>query len=426
VLGRYASALQRIAEEKSTAFYDLHRDMTALIEDMAGVDGNYQITSEGIHPNIDGEVFMGLGLLDRMAASKEVMRIEIDAGRCVVDSVAGCTVSKLFIGNGLLRFTRNDERLPMPLYPSVREILLRLVRYESSWNRDVLQVAGLDSGWYELRVDGVLLDVLPSDELKTGVNLSRYAASPMMLQACRVFEATEKRQDAFYAKWRYQLLDGVRSPSDYTPLKTDADVSARDRAEASAFAEQHRLNKPQPHAFSLAKTSVPDFSRVVRDAPCSAFLDGRVKIRIEIDSGTLRGFEPPLCLHGNFTYAPQYRWAILETKGYYTDVPVKMSDDGTLGDKKAGDGVYTADLILRKNCGTLEFEVQDGRYIREYWNFIDPPSHRNAVLDRLTSAWGKMLKKSNDRGSRIRLSTAADTVLVWNKKAAAAAAPFGY
>jgi hypothetical protein len=309
----------------------------------------------------------------------------------------------------------------MPLYPSVRENLLRLLQFDRQWNRDMLQVTGLDSGWYELRVNGILLDVVRSDELKAGLNLSQYAASPMMIQAYQVFEATEKRQDAFYAKWRYQLLDGVRGPDDFTPFKKDADVRSLDAQEAAAFAEQHRLNKPESHAFALAKVPEPDFSRAVRELPGDRFLLDRVKIRIEVDAGTLRRFEPPLCLHGNFSYAPQYHWAILETKGYYADVPVQMYDDGTHGDGKAGDRIYTADLILRKNCGTLEFEVQDGLYAREYWNFIDPPSHRNPALDRLTAAWGKLLKKSNEKGNRIRLGTAADTTVVWDKNTARAA-----
>jgi hypothetical protein len=65
---------------------------------------------------------------------------------------------------------------------------------------------------------------------------------------------------------------------------------------------------------------------------------------------------------------------------------------------------------------------QDGRYAREYWNFIDPPSHRNSALDRLTAAWGKLLKKSNEKGNRIRVATTADTTLIWNAKTARAAA----
>jgi hypothetical protein len=255
------------------------------------------------------------------------------------------------------------------------------------------------------------------------VNLSQYPASPMMLQAYRVFEATEKRHDAFYAKWRYKWLEGVRSPTDFTPFKSGVNNNLPDGDEVSAMQEQVRWNRAKPHAFALTKTAAPDFSKIVREVACPAFLPDRVRIRVEIDSKTFRRFEPPLCLHGNFSYAPQYAWAILETKGYYADVPVVMADDGSRGDRRAGDGVYTVDLYLRKNCGTLEFEVQDGLYVREYWNFFDPPSHRNPALDRLTAACGKRLGKLNDKSNRIRISTASDTTLVWDRKTAAAVSP---
>lgn len=413
-LQRMAKALQRVARERDCAYYDLNRDMTSLIEDLDGFDGNYQVTAEGVHPNIDGETFMGLGILDNMMASKNVMTARIDAASGKADSVFGCTVSDVSAG-GSLNFIRNDQRLPMPLYPSVREVLLRAIRCEENWNRDMLIVSGLDSGWYELRMDNVLLDIVPSNELKRGINLSRYPANPAMVQAYQVFEATDKRQSAFYAKWRNVLLEGVTRPADFTPFKSGADTKVLDIAAAEAFAEQHRLNQPKPHKFELTRTVKPDFTKIVRENPCTAFLPDRIKIRIEIDSRTLRALEPPLCLHGNFTYAPQYQWALVELKRYYADVPVQMYDDATHGDAKAGDGVYSIDLFLRKNSGTLEFEVQDGRYVREHWNATNPPSHRNPELDRMTRIWGKILQQGNDRGDRIKVGTSADASLRWDK-----------
>jgi len=424
-LFRYAKALQRVAEERGCAYYDLHQDMASLLDDLNGYDGNYQITAEGIHPNIDGEVFMGLGILDNMMALKNVMGVWIDASLGKTDSTFGCTITGLSTKGGV-SFTRNDQRLPMPLYPSVREVLMRAVNYTRNWNRDLLVVSGLDSGWYDLRIDGTLVDAVSSIELKGGINLSRYDASPVMVQAYQVFEATEKRRDAFYMKWRNTLLEGAKGPNDFTPFKEGVDTRALDQAAAEAFAEQHRVNKPRPHQIAMIRSPEPDFSKIVKEIPCTAFLPDRVTIRVEIDSKTLRAFEPPLCLHGNFTYAPQYQWALLESKGYYSDVPVKLFDDGTHGDRKAGDGVYSVDLHLRKNCGTLEFEVQDGRYAREYWNFTDPPSHRNPDLDRLTRVWGKLLQKANERGTRIKVETAANASFAWDVKTYKAALTNGF
>ena len=293
--------------------------------------------------------------------------------------------------------------------------ILKATDFYNQWNRDMLFVSDADSGLYELRVDGKLIDIVPSDELESGLNLSRYALTPMMEQAFQVFEATEKRQDTFYEKWRRVLLKGVRSPRDFTPFLTDVNTAALDEAEAAAVKEQHRLCKPRVHKFELKPVKYPRYSEIPKSEKCTRFLDNRVRIHIEVDSKTLRFYEPPLCLHGNFTYAPQYQWAILETKGYYTDIPVRMYDDASHGDKKAGDGIFSVDMFLRKNCGTLNFEVQDGTYLQEYWIRINRSIHRNHELDRLTRAWKTLLGQENVKGNRIQVRTDDNATLIWNK-----------
>ncbi|NOY58393.1 MAG: SGNH/GDSL hydrolase family protein [Calditrichaeota bacterium] len=413
-LRRFTNALQKLADAEGCRYLDLFESMTELITDLDGFNGNFQVTAAGIHPNIDGQFFMGLQILGAMKAPRDVMSVRINAKTNQVDSTFGCSVDNVKTAGGLF-FIRHDQRLPMPVYPSVRSTILKATDFYNQWNRDMLFVTDVDSGLYELHVDGKLIDIVPSDELESGLNLSRYALAPMMEQAYQVFEATEKRHDAFYEKWRRVLLKGVRSPRDFTPFLTDVNTTALNEKEAAAIKEQHRLGKPRAHKFALTPVKFPRYNKIPHSEKCSSFLDNRIKVHIEVDSKTLRSFEPPLCLHGNFTYAPQYQWAILETKGYYTDIPVQMYDDATHGDKKAGDGVFSLDLFLRKNCGTLNFEVQDGTYRQEYWIRIDRSIHRNHELDRLTHAWKVLLGQESIKGNRIQVETDDNATLMWNE-----------
>ena len=414
-LRRLTRALQGIADAEGCRYFDLHQAFIELLEDLDAVSGDFQVTAEGVHPNIDGEVFMGLQILQAMGAPREVMAVRIDAGAAQVDSTLACSVEELKVEKDEITLRRIPRRLPMPLYPSVRGTLLRLMDFERKWNLDRLVVVGLDSGWYRLKIDDVLLDVLPAEELAQGVNLSRYPSSPLMVQAHQVFEATERRQDAFYAKWRYVLLKGVRSPRDYTPFHVGVDTEAFDRKEALAFEDQHRLNRPKPHRIEIKRVKIPEFAKIDRTKLAGDFLSNHNRIHIEVDSRLLRSFEPPLCLHGNFSYAPVYHWAILETKRYYSDIPVRMYDDGTHGDRKAGDGVYSIDMFVRHDAGQLEFEVQDGRYLKEYWNHWPTRSHRNAELDRLTKIWGQVNGLGNEKGTRLVLRTDQDWTLKWDR-----------
>ncbi len=414
-LRRLTKALQEIADKEGCRYYDLHQDYIERIEELDGFSGDYQLTAEGIHPNIDGAVYMGLGILDAMQASKDVAGVWFDeAGQ--VDSTYDCKISDLKTDDKSISFTRDAQRLPMPLYPSVRETFLKLIDYKNAWNRDMLAVAGKDSAtWFELRIDGVLVDMVTGYELGNGVNLSTYMASPIMEQAYRVFEATERYEDTFYAMWRYNLLKGVRGPNEYTPFDETVDTKPFYDKLDEIYKEQHTINQPKSHKIEIKAVDVPIFKNIAKAEICTEFLQDFNKLHFEIDSKLLRTFNSPLCLYGNFTYTPQYQWTILETKGYYTDVPAEMYDDGTHGDKKAGDGVYSLDMYIQKDAGTLQFAVQDGIYLKEFWNRLEAENHRDAECDWLTIAWGKLDSTLNERGTRIEVKSNAPQSFIWDK-----------
>ncbi len=412
-LRRFTRALQRFADLGGFRYLDLNEATSELLEDLSAVSGDFQVTDDGVHPNVDGQFFMALQLLDAMAAPRDVAAVIVDAHVGQIDSVYGCSVSNSRVSTRSLRFVRRDVRLPLPIYPSTREPILRVTCYAQRWNRDILRVTGLDSGWYELSIDGRRVATLRSSELEQGINLSRFWFTPMMLQAYRVFAATERRHDAFYTKWRRVLLRGVHSPRDFTPFRTGVNTTALDQEAERAFHDQHVWNQPGEHLFEIRKVKGPAFERMANTLPVSTFLSDMVRIHVEVDSRGLRDFEPPLCLKGNFSYAPQYQWAIIETWHMYHDVPIRMYDDGTHGDAKPGDGVYSIDLYFRKNSGTARFGIQDGRFLREYWNWLDRSSHRNAELDHLTEVW---IQLSGQKGGEIVVHTDREHNLKWDRK----------
>jgi len=414
-LRRFTLALQRLAHRRGLPFVNLNEAMLELLDDLNAVDPAFQITDDGIHPNVEGELFMALEILDAMGAPRDVATVAIDAAAGKVDSLSGCEIRQLQATPERVSFVRRDHRLPFPIYPSTREPILRVLRFYDQWSRDILRIANLYSGWYSLRIDGQLVAVLRAEELAKGVNLSRYPFTPMMLQAYKVFEATERRHDAFYTKWRRVLLKGVIHPHDYTPFATGVGVTSLDQAEKAAFEDQHRLNQPGEHRFEIGRVASGELPYPPKTLPCTQFLEDRVRIHIEVDANTLRNFEPPLCLGANFSYAPQYQWAIIETWHMYHDVPIRLYDDGTHGDANAGDGIYSIDLYFRRNAGKAWFFVQDGRFLREYWIHIDRPSHRNPELDHLTRVWASLSGLANQDSTALAFDTTRSLTLKWDK-----------
>ncbi len=402
-LRRLSSELGSFADREGHKFCDLNMASQVTIDAIDEYDGNFMFTAEGVHPNIDGQLQLGLKILESMQAPSLVAELEICAKSGKVLSQQDCSVEGVSKTAAGIVFNRKAARLPLPIYPSTRKLMKEVLGYPDNWDRDMITVKNLEPGWYKLAIDGKEIDILSHSQFAQGVNLSRYAKTPQMIQAYQVFEQTEIRQDAFYAKWRRVLLGGVprRLPSDFTPFKTDVSTDSLERVEKRAFEAQHKLNKPRAHRYEISQVQNPaqETGQKIR---ADKFLENMIRVSVSVDSRTLPVFEPPLCIRGNFTYSPQYRWGIIEFKRYYTDIPVVLYDDGTHGDALAGDGVWSVEMFFRKDAGRLRFIVRDGSFLKGYWNQLHPESFNNSWCESLTKAWGEIQGVSLDKDIELK------------------------
>ncbi len=414
-LRRFSYELGRFAAGEGLKFYDLNYSSTLAAEKLDEYDGNFMYTAESVHPNVDGQLQMGLSILEAMGASSLVAETVIDAASGETLSQTDCRVTQLKSGPDAVSFTRAAQRLPLPVYPSTGRLMKTVMDYPDVFDRDIITLKGLEQGWYRIAIDGRDIDIVSAGELDQGINLSRYAHTPQMIQAYQVFEQTEIRQAAFYTKWRRVLLEGVGSPRDFTPFKSGVNTDSLDRVERQAYAAQHRVNKPVPHRYEIRRAAHPA-DKPAGEITANTFLDNMIRVLISFDSGILPEFEPPLAIRGNFSYAPRYRWAIKEAKGYYANIPVQMYDDGTHGDAKAGDGVYSIEMFMRKNSGTLRYVIYDGSFFTGYWNWLHPEYFRNKWCVQLTRAWGEMLGRVDDDGEISGIPLERDLELKWDRK----------
>ena len=93
-----------------------------------------------------------------------------------------------------------------------------------------------------------------------------------------------------------------------------------------------------------------------------------------------------------------------------------MYDDGTHGDAKAGDGVYSIEMFMRKDSGALRYVIYDGSFFTGYWNWLHPEYFRNKWCVQLTRAWGEILGHVDDDGEISGIALDRDLELKWDRK----------
>ncbi|MEC9349627.1 MAG: SGNH/GDSL hydrolase family protein, partial [Planctomycetota bacterium] len=146
----YTAAIAGIAEERKLLFIDLFRRLRA---DSPGE----QLTSNGIHLNAIGYLKAGQLIAGQIGAGGRAAVLAIDAGRPGVVSAKGVQVEGLAKKGETITFKILRDSLP---------------RFSAAGGAEqVLRVAGLRSGEYVLRVDGVEVAKADSSQWKAGVHV---------------------------------------------------------------------------------------------------------------------------------------------------------------------------------------------------------------------------------------------------------------
>ena len=149
-LALYTAAIARIAEERKFLFIDLFRHLRA-------DSPEERLTSNGIHLNASGYLKAGQLIAARIGAGGKAAALAIDAGKPGVVSAKGLQVNELEKKGETITFKVLRGSLPSFSAAGGAE--------------QVLQVAGLRSGEYVLRVDGVEVAKADSSQWKAGVHV---------------------------------------------------------------------------------------------------------------------------------------------------------------------------------------------------------------------------------------------------------------
>jgi len=195
-LGKCAEIVRELAAKNNGTVVDFHGPMTALnLEQQKKIPTWTIVGGDRVHPGAQGQLMMAWLFLKTQGAPSVVSKVAVDAVAERAPESVNAEVTSFAKKDGGVAFTVLEKALPFPVDPAAKPVLA-LLPIEKELNQELLSVAGLAAGTYELKIDGCVVGRFAAEELAKGVNLAFNEATPQFKQAQSLFGRNEQRRDA--------------------------------------------------------------------------------------------------------------------------------------------------------------------------------------------------------------------------------------
>jgi lysophospholipase L1-like esterase len=199
-----------------------------------------------IHPSPASHWIMAAALMSAWHANPVVSSAELNAAQSKVTATERTTITDLQASADGLEWTQFDEALPLPLDLNNAMIgeMLRISDF-AAIDRQMLRVAALPPGRYELSIDGKPVAAFTRGELNTGINLALYK-TPMLNQARDIAGIEDQRAVLDHARF---ILSADVKPMSSSGIAEATLRAAQDQLDAS----MRKQLSPTPHRFTLRR-----------------------------------------------------------------------------------------------------------------------------------------------------------------------------
>ena len=193
-LGKCAAMVRMWAAEQRTGLVNCYEVMNSVNRRQQALDPAYSITGAGknwndrVHPGPVGNLVMAYTMLKAQSMPRYVAKISPAAAERT-----NCRIEKLTVSAKGAEFDCLENALPF-VPPAHASGALKLVPFMEELNQELLTVAGLAEGSYDLMIDGQAVGVFSAKELKSGVNLAGNALTPQYKQSAQATELMLKLQ----------------------------------------------------------------------------------------------------------------------------------------------------------------------------------------------------------------------------------------
>ena len=238
---RFVGYVRSLAAEKQLGFVDFNQPVADFIGKAVAADAAsaQSIIPDAIHPAPGGHLVMAAALLKAWNAEGDVSNVTVDVAASSVAQASHAQVRDL--NNRTWR--QIDDALPYPASADM-ELALKHTDFSDSLNRQWLAVKGLEPGNHTLEIDGQAVITLSAEDWDRGTNLALYD-TPMKKQAIEVLQATVKRNDALFTRWRNVDfgLAGYEATAEASAAlrRLEQEIRAQQREKAKPVERQYRI-----------------------------------------------------------------------------------------------------------------------------------------------------------------------------------------
>ncbi|MGQ8338267.1 SGNH/GDSL hydrolase family protein [Sunxiuqinia sp. A32] len=211
------------AENNGWGFVDFARPMMEINQREQAKDSLFTLCGgDRIHPDNNGHMVMAyLFLKAQGLAGEKVADVAIDAPKKKVLTAENCKISDLKLKDQGVEFSYLANALPYPLDSIARGWgskksqmdAMTLIPFMEEFNQETLKVTNLESGLYQLKIDGEDIAKFSSAALQMGINLAELTNTPQYRQASAImllnderFEIEKRFRD--YAWMEFSYLQG--------------------------------------------------------------------------------------------------------------------------------------------------------------------------------------------------------------------------
>ncbi|MGM9510224.1 SGNH/GDSL hydrolase family protein [Larkinella sp. GY13] len=175
----YASAMAKMASERSTPFINLFKPIQEVSQKTA-------ITEDGIHLNETGYYYLATLLEKSLGLPARTGNIAITVSKQGAEAAAPVKILNPDQESANLKFTLDERSLPLPLPETVEAVR-------------VIKITGLKKGFYTLTNDKTDVITASAKDWAAGVPIRQGA---VFEQASRLREMILKKNDLFYFQYR--------------------------------------------------------------------------------------------------------------------------------------------------------------------------------------------------------------------------------
>ena len=195
-LGRCAEIVRALAAKNRGTVVDFHGPMTSLNLQQQKNNPKWTIVGgDRVHPAAPGHLMMAWLFLKTQNAPAVVSKVTVDAAAGRATECVNAEATAVEKTQSGITFTLLEKSLPFPVDPAAKPVL-DLLPIERDLNQEILSVAGLADGLYEVRIDGAVVGRHSAADLSRGINLAFNAATPQFKQAQSVARHNEQRRNA--------------------------------------------------------------------------------------------------------------------------------------------------------------------------------------------------------------------------------------